>query len=632
MTIYHFAIDETGEFNFEGQSYACGVLISKTEKTIIDKYKEVYPLLFPEKPIPQETKKLINEGEFHYSSLIKVQKSICKKYFSPLVEKIFVSTGKPLLYANNQSYWQIAVMAVILGLFKNQSFTKDDQLNIIIDPRAKKVFGLDTEEITSRNYHNILIKQFKEIAANFNGTLRADFTITLESDKRSFFVNLADIICGVARDKDVDKIQCPCELVQNGTNPSLLQKSNPVGALAVIFQEILTKQFGNIGLIRTILEDSRKNEEIYQQIWDLFYNFLKYQIKQRYTKDNFAKTEEVKKIFLNEFNNSKKINTSKWLDIVNLFVEDISHRGGIEVPFDKNFVLKQINEATETRITRKWEKWVSYHLRLAQVQFNSYNFKLAEIDFEELWAKQDKMINIIGFEPKKDENATAIIGTLAQSFAYYNQLDKAIEYFEMSLLYSIKTSNQTFSYLLACHFLKQNIQLARHFFEKQTGKNAEEFSSSNINEVWCLLAYARLRALELYKNQNTNLPEILPNFNGNLDYPCPLLFKWLAAALFMEDPINHKERISELLKAGIESLLKDTNNFAVRVLVLPLIQFFSLVDNNNPYHAQYNIIFEKFGKECHGFYAYAEQKPFLKSIKNDADLWQRLTALPFIYS
>jgi len=56
------------------------------------------------------------------------------------------------------------------------------------------------------------------------------------------------------------------------------------------------------------------------------------------------------------------------------------------------------------------------------------------------------------------------------------------------------------------------------------------------------------------------------------------------------------------------------------------------VDNNNPYHAQYNILVAALERECATFKLYTDENTILNNIKNDTDVWQKATALPFNYS
>ena len=634
---YTFAIDETGSFNFDAhdKSFVCGVLISNTENTLKQKYQQIFKQFFPDKEVPNNAEGLIGSGVFHYKDLASEQKEICKNNLLPFAEKIFVSTGKPLLFANNQNYWQVAVSAVITKLFKEQVFQKEDKLNILIDFRAGKVWGTIAEgQPEFLKYHNILKQQFEKIIQNYRVSLGIEINIKFVSDTKSFFVNLADIVCGIVRnDESISTIKCSCERVFSGEDPVTLVKTNKIAALAVIFQEVLNNKFGNIGLIKDILKNSRNNEEQYNQLWDLFFNFLKYQIKQRYTTENFAKIKEIVALFLAEFKTHyTKIAAEKQLELATAFTEYISHRGEIAEPLSKEFVEQLFNENAETRATRKWEKWISYHLRTTQIQFNSYHFDEARTELETLWDKQEKMIKAIGFA-EKDEQTTAIVGSLAQSYAFVGYIDEAIDYFKESSKFAIKSSSksQSYSYLLTCFFIKQDVENVRVYFEKQTSKNPEEFINQKEKDIWSLLSYTKLRALELHINKKTDLPEILPD-NKHTTYPHPLVLKWLSVALYLEDATANQEKIKEYLTQGIKELLKGTNGFTLKTLALPLIQIFALVDNNNPYHAQYNILVAALERECATFKLYTDENTILNNIKNDTDVWQKATALPFNYS
>ncbi len=638
---YIFAIDETGNFSFDekANSYVCGVLISKSENELKQKYKEAYQSFFPNRLVPDTKEQLIGKEQehFHFAKLFNNQKEICKTELLPLANKIYISSGKPLLFANNQNYWQIAVTAVITQLLKQQKFDRDDALEIQIDFRADKVWGTINE--TSPDflaYHNILKNQFELIIKPYKDTLNIPISILFASDTSSFFVNLADIVCGIVKQhKEVNSIKCPCEKVMGNSNPALLIANNPLAALVTIFQELLNNGVSNnTALMSTILERCRKEQNLYNQVWEIFYSFLKFQIKERFENNHFSKLNEINSLFLKEFNrNFQKINSDKTLDIATLFVEFASHNGEHILPFSNDFFLNILNDNhNESRILRKWEKWISYELRSAQILFNSYEFDTIESRFESLWNQQESIIKSIPFAEIKDEHTTAIIGTLAQSYAYKGKMDKAIEYFELSLEYATRSNAQAYFYLLTCHLLKQDIPKVYHYFELHTLTKAQDFQNKKEKNIWSLLAYAKLRALELYTNGSSNLPEIISNEVEPNSYPYPLLLKWQALALILENKTENKERIISLLTQALETLLQDRNGFTIQTLSIPIIQLFALIDNTNPYHAQYSRLIREWSEQSLPFKGFIENSDFLQSLKNDKDAWYRAISLPFIYS
>ncbi|MCK9562688.1 MAG: DUF3800 domain-containing protein [Bacteroidales bacterium] len=636
---YTFAIDETGSFTFDRKqkSFVCGVLTSTKEHQLKQKYQEVFQQIFNVSTAPNTTEELIGSEKFHYTKLDPNQKNICKIELLPFAEKILVSTGKPLLFANNQNYWQIAVTAVITGLFNSYNFEKGDEVDILIDYRKDIVWGTVAENQPEfLQYHQILKEQFERIIQPFQKSKKLKINISFVSDTKSFFVNLADIVCGLVRDdKEIPTTKCPCEKVFSEANPQQIYKNNPLAALNIIFQQYI--EYGNssnIDLIQLILDESRSDDETYNQIWDGIYSFLKYQINHRYDEGDLHKLISIRDLFLSEFEKHyAKITNGKQLEFLTLFIEYASHNGEIKHPFEQDFVLKIMNENQgESRLFRKWEKWISYQLRSAQINFNAYNFNTVENNFSDLWSQQENLTKIIPFDNKRDEHTVAILGTLAQSYAYNGKLKEAVEYFELSLESTVKTSAQTYSYLFACYFGLEDIENAKKCFKKLTGCKAEEFIHSKAKNIWQLLAYAKLRALELYKLKSTQLPEIPPQENTKTAYPYPLLLKWVSVALFLEDKEKNKKKISEFLKQGIDELLSNSNGFTIKTLALPLIQFFALIDNSNPYHSKYNKLLAELTRENEYFKNFIIKSDCLNSIKSDTDYWHRASALPFIYS
>jgi len=643
---YYFAIDETGRFGFskDDESYVCGVLILKNEKTMEERYRDAYVRLGFDEVAPHSVRELLGDKKFHFSELPDSKRQICREILFPLADKIFVSTGKPLLWANNQNFWFIAVASVIFELFKNCQFQKSDRLNIVIDHRSDKVWGMfaeNNEEMPDFNkYHADLKKQIDKLIEPLKNNLGIEVTVKFAGDTKSFFVNLADIVCGLVRkDESINTIKCSCESVMSGDNPVSIMDKNPIGALNVILAEILNNRLENINLISSIFKKTKSDNENYAMIWNLFHNFLRYQLDTRYSsKNTISKLNNIVNKFLNEFhNNTDKITVDKRLEIINSFMAYYSHAGEITIPIGKDYFIKLLNETdnkAESRVIRKWEIYVSYCLHEAQIQFNAYNFSEAIKICEEIWKIQEEFLKLnYPFDAKKDEPTTAVIGTLAQSYAFDKQIDKAIEYFEMSQKYAIKTSAQTASYLLSLYFIKQNIENVRKYFELQTGKKPEAFTGQQeIKDVWEHLSYSKLRALELYKNQKTDLPEI-PITDCNKEYPYPLVLKWVAVAKYLENPTENKQIVSDYLSKAIENLLNNKGGFTIKTLSLPIIQIYALIDNTDPYHAKYNSLMSDLKKQS-GFFAdfVEKQSPLLNQIKNDADIWERATSLPFNYS
>jgi len=553
---------------------------------------------------------------------------------------------------------------VIIKLLKTVNFQKGDRLEIEIDYRKSDVWGVFHDENQKNNkkqesdkeisyeefkkyHHDFLKSQIEKFTELYLKGLDIDVTINFVNDTKSFLVNLADIVCGCVNNdkKGIETIKCNCESVMTGDNPSTIIKHNPIGALSSIFSEVIGNQFGNVDLIQSIFSKTKSDVEKYTMVWNVFHNFLKYHLDTRYESDNtISKLNDLVAVFLKEFNhNSNKLTVDKRLDIINLFMAYYSHAGEIGekneqvIPIKKDDLKKLLNEtgnSSESRVTRKWEKYCSYCFREVQIQFNAYNFSEAVAICQELWEVQQKVLKIeYPFETQKDEPATAILGSLAQSYAFNSQFDDAIFHCEMALEYVIKSQAQSASYLVTIYFLKQDIENVRKYFTKQTGKEPEEFAEQkNFKDDWEHLSYVKLRSLELYKNKTTKLPEI-PVTEFKKGYPFPLILKWYAVAKYLENKDENKEIISEYLTKAIENLMDEKCGFAIKTLALPIIQIFAIVDNTNPYHAKYNSIVENLKKQSLYFADYIDyQSPLLNQIKNDTGLWERAMSLPFNYS
>ena len=355
-------------------------------------------------------------------------------------------------------------------------------------------------------------------------------------------------------------------------------------------------------------------------------------------------------IFLVEFGIAKDLELLSGetiLEVLNLFAEYFSHIGSTIIPFTDEDVLALLcynGKNAETRLLRRWEKYVSYMLRKAQIDFNGYNFDDVANRFSELWNHQEGILNQLMLlsgnvnRSLKDEPTASIVGTLAQSYAYKGELDAAIEYFEMSREYTMRSSAQTNSFLLTIYQRKKDIAKMRECFVAQVGTTPEEYyEAKNFEDTWKLISYCRLRATELYVNKNTELrgEDYFECINSKGEYPLPLAQKWEAIALYMENKDENKAKVENLFTLAIESLLLEDNEFTIRILALPIMQCFGFVNSQNKFHSRYNTLIgnEMLGKSVY-FDNYVNACGQLLKIGNSSNLslWERALMLPFIYS
>jgi hypothetical protein len=663
MAKYTFAIDETGSFTMaeEDPSFVCGVLISKDELTIKQKYQQAYKDFGLPEPIPNDTKSLIRSETFHFCSLTPEKKDICKKLLLPLADKVYVSKGKPTLYANNQNWWLVAVTVVISEFLKTGTFEQGDKVEVQIDNRNDETWGVIRENGDYKTpvgdeaffkYHNYIKEQIKINISKIAQARGISIEIKFLSDTCSFFINLADVVCGFARKERKSILQekivdCSCSKYASNDDPAAFVDKNPITALSLIFQQISNDDLSNVPLLENnLLKKLRLDADNYPFAFDMFYDLLKSKIEERATNSKLVAIKTVVNVFLKEIRNANKLllPAAKRLELMVLFTEYFSHIGDMEMPFAKDEFLEALKENgqnSETRMLRKWEKYISFSLHEAQVLFNGYRFTESVENFETIWGEQEKIVSlmpkhIFENEEPRDEPTTALIGTLAQSYAYAGKLNEAIDYFEMSKAYAIKTTKRTDSYLLTVYHRQGNIEKARECFFGQTGKTPEDYAAKkDFSDSWKLLSYCKLRALELYKNKSTNLPCVdlqeLKNYNS--EYPFPLIQKWEGIAAWFEDSQKNKQTVENYFSDAISNLLKDENGFTIKTLALPIIQCFAIVNNQNPFHAKYNNIISELKKQCPAFDVYVEKSASQFVIKNNkADIWERALLLPFIYA
>ena len=660
MAKYVLAIDEFGKFEIGTKnSFACGVVVEANELTLKQAYQKVYKEFgFPE-PVPNSTNELLQTKEdindkarFHFNKLTDSQLEICKNNLLGFAKKVYVSKDKPTMFANNQSWWLIAVVVVIERFLNDYPFEEGSEVEVWLDCRSDKVWGVlqeDVEELGFASYHNTLKQQIERRVQNYAANKGVTLKISFKSDTSSFYINLADLVCGFVRTDraaiGAEIVETSCRMFTEKVDVVKMANQYPLSALNCIFQEVLNEIYLNIPQANNIIRHLRQDRDEYVMAWDSFNEFVKLKIESRSTASSLVKAKQLIDCFLEEFSNTKGqcLKGEQRLEMVTRFVEYYSHIGEVNVPIDDAMfddLLKSVDSNSETRALRRWEKKVSFVLRQSQIYFNGYNFEGFRQTIEQCYSQHERIINSIEVLKDeqgkvKDEPTVALLGTLAQTYAYIGDIDQAEEYFILSKEYAIKSNAITDSYLFCLHHCKGDIEACRTDFEAVSKKTPERYAEDKkFEDLWTLLLYCKLRALELHTNGKTALPCIdlksLSSYNS--EYPFPLIMKWEAIALWIENATANKQIVEKYFSDAINNLLSEDNGFAIKTLALPIVQCYGLVNNRNEYHARYNQIVEQLQRQSQSFASYVKSSDVLQSITNKEDLWQRALSLPFIYS
>lgn len=660
MAKYVLAIDESGKFEIgSNNSFACGVVVEANELTLKQAYQKVYKEFgFPE-PVPNSTNELLQTKEdindkarFHFNKLTDSQLEICKNNLLGFAKKVYVSKDNPTMFANNQSWWLIAVVVVIERFLNDYPFEEGSEVEVWLDCRSDKVWGVlqeDVERLKFAPYHKTLGDQIERRVQNYAANKGVTLKIYFKSDTSSFYINLADLVCGIVRTDraaiGAEIVETSCRMFTEKVDVVKMANQYPLSALNCIFQEVLNEIYLNIPQANDIIRKLRQDRDEYVMAWDSFNEFVKLKIESRSTASSLVKAKQLIDYFLKEFSNTKGqcLKGEQRLEMVTRFVEYYSHIGEVNVPIDDAMfddLLKSVDSNSETRALRRWEKKVSFVLRQSQIYFNGYNFEGFRQTIEQCYSQHERIINSIEVLKDeqgkvKDEPTVALLGTLAQTYAYIGDIDQAEEYFILSKEYAIKSNAITDSYLFCLHHCKGDIEACRTDFEAVSKKTPERYAEDKkFEDLWTLLLYCKLRALELHTNGKTALPCIdlksLSSYNS--EYPFPLIMKWEAIALWIENATANKQIVETYFSDAINNLLSEDNGFAIKTLALPIVQCYGLVNNRNEYHARYNQIVEQLQRQSQSFASYVKSSNVLQSITNKEDLWQRALSLPFIYS
>lgn len=697
---YILAIDETGSFDIldiKDESYACGVLIEKNkERQLYESFKEAHS------KFDKKNKGNFKFDNFHFSEHIKSnerKENICREILMPYVKKIYISKGKPYIFANMQNWWQISVLCIIKKAINE--LQADDTLIIKIDPRAMNVLGIDYDtmsikeekentiiKINENFVSKIKIKSNNEFVANSNGTqiefdgkdkvkivLSKNNCISVKSKGNKsdswhnyhniiklqfqkclnnknvtgpFFsgqdqcVALADIACGFVR-KEREKItqeivECSCLEFGIEDNPYKWIDKDPEIAAGLLFQEITNKNYTHAKSIKIILAslDDKNDKDQMNRVWAMFYDLVKYKIEQRELLGDFE--EKVINKFKHEFKlryfgeNIKYI-PDKFNELMNVFVEFYSHYGCTRLPFELEDAKKiYLTSKDDGRAAMRWTKYVSFILHSCQMPFNAYDFESTVPCLEETLATHRKVVEpLLELAGGIDENTTALLGSIGQSYAFREQYDEAEKYFNESLK-TTKRTNRTYSFLFAIAHRNKNLPFAHKYFKLQTGVDASEFcKNENFSNAFNTVSYCKLRALELYINKTTQLDDIdIRHFDINQkDYAVGLALKWLAVGNMLENP-KLSPYAEKLLENSIKNL--QMGSFTEQTLALSAIQCFAYINPENEYCLRYQQFIKKLMKQSESFAKYMKQHREWKVINKDADLWDRAMFLPFYYA
>lgn len=395
MAKYILAIDEFGNFSIGSKgSFACGVVVEANELTLKQAYQKMYREFgFPE-PVPNTIKELLQTNEdsddkarFHFNKLNESQVEICKNNLLGFAKKVYVSKDKPTMFANNQNWWLIAVVVVIERFLNDYPFEEGSEVEVWLDNRSDKVWGVlqeDVKRLKFKYYHNILKQQIERRVQDYATNKGVALRINFKSDTSSFYINLADLVCGFVRnDRDAigaEIVETSCRMFTERVDVVRMAKQYPLSALNCVFQEVLNEIYSNMPQASGIIKDLRKDRDEYVMAWDSFNEFLKLKIESRSTSSSLVKVRELVDCFLNEFKNTKGqyLKGEQRIEMQTRFVEYYSHIGEVSMPIDAAMfddMLKSVDANSETRALRRWEKKVSFVLRQSQIYFNGYNFE-----------------------------------------------------------------------------------------------------------------------------------------------------------------------------------------------------------------------------------------------------------------
>jgi hypothetical protein len=574
---------------------------------------------------------------------LKENKDIDKELTLKWIKELSIQTPKDLLFdyiKDKETVTRNLIRNWMENRFSSKHMSKEPQKDN--DGNILKKSGKEQKKNFFDSYHEIIKQQIYDHISIYCKLYNiGDPNISFHN---KIYTDLADIECGLVLNKKEEKIKIEsysCLDIYDIEDPVKVFEKSPIQSLISLLREIEKEKYNNYNLVNKIfpelLKHADQDKTPYLYAWDCFYDFLKRQIYNRSNKGNLVNMRHCIDAFAQEFQsfislNLKSIRESD-IDLLILFTEYYSHIGNIELPFSQEDVEKVLQK--DRRILHRWENQYRYNLRKAQMHFNAYKFQDDINVFSNMYEIQERLINdISSMGNTSDNHIITIINTMAQAHAFQGELDQAIGLFDSSLKYG--DDSQTHSYMFTCFHRKKSLNESKEQFEKQIKQKAEEFcSNEKSHNVWNLLSYVKLRALDLYLNNSTSLKSIdlesKEKYYGN-EYPFPLIKKWEAIALYFEDKDANKNKAKEYLKSAIKDLLLENNGFTINSLAIPVFQCLSYIDGNAEILNQYDGILEKLRENSIYFDNYVNKNTEIGKLNNNLDIWDRALLLPFNYA
>ena len=670
MSKWYVGIDETGNFSTLGSkksyknSFVAAVVTRCDHKKLSSLYRQAYrDLKFGKLENNSSVSQVLEH--FHYypkphrpdiPGCTDEQKQYLLKHFSPHMQAVIRSKGRPVLLANQQDWWLRAVCAVIRGFFRLEMVQNGDEVRFEIDRRARKVLGLQESrdgegQESAKKYHQLVKEQIERQFQERTQSMGIRFTLEFRSDDESPLVNLADLACGFVRDKMLEgkhMHSVPCSsLVEAGDVADLL-KINANAAMEAVLSKVAEGDFSQAVHVPAIFNELSKDKLAYSNVWnEIHYLYSEYLEVRGQIPDILAHLDMLRDKLEKELEQPRYKEIVSEKRRIDFFLDCLigldTHLGATEDRYGAR-CLNLLQKQNTERLSDHWESYLRLFIRRAQFDFNAYRFEQVLQDLEPLRETQDCLHKLLseamklpdGASKLPDRSLAEIHGTLGQAYAFLSRWDDAtLELEEDFALADEGSRSKPSSYLFCVYLQQKNLEKCRHWFEQQVGVKAPEFleqgASTERDSAWARLSYLRLRGLELELKGRSELPALPPaelQKHEKDDYPWPLILKWAAFGLFSE---GKKDEAKELLQQALKRL-EGSGEFTLRTLALSHYQMLGLLRTDSKLRSDYEALLEELMEAVPGFAKYVESHNLGNIWGDGRILWERAMCLPGHYA
>lgn len=679
-------VDETGQFRFwdrNDKSFAAAVVTDI--KNDFELYKKIWPVyekflsrffgnqpsqttvlrsfshkrLFPRRGGAEEAESQVlsvNDAEAAVNALLRE----LKRHIRFVVR----TEGTPILLTNQQHWWIASIRTALDETTRlcRTLYGIEGGIEFRVDPRASMVLGLFFGEDATEEERAAVLAQYntrlERHLQNFLQSYAGRIDVNFKHDTDSFHVMLADIICGVLRNRPslLSELQIPvhqCGCVQEShanLMHELVNRKDYAGAVRILVEQAArTDQAVDKRQLTQWLSRVREGDEAEcRRLWSDILDFVDRRLEARGSDSRapyrmLPVLEGLQGAVNQNWGRADALRKEVALRTGRVHLSALTHVGSIDESQAEQYLdnFPVLSKSLPDR-ARRWEALVEAKAAQAQILLNDFRFESAIETMLPLLDGPSYPAEA-GIVEVPDDTMAKVYGTVGQAYAFIGDYVEAKKWLKEDLrVTSPRYEKMPKSFLISVYLRQGELAEAEALLNALTEEVAlQDFAGSperlrGVNDHWVLVDILRLLGLRVHLGKECApiAGEVIERMDR--DYPYPLALKWAA---FVNAKAGEAATARAMLRSGIAALLK-RKEFTTRVLAVPFYLLLAgLVDNTHErttVHREYTNYITPLANQSKQFAAYLQQKKIGGDLLDDGDagwsLWDRAMALPFFYS